>query len=921
MIPLLQDCSEGTYQSKTGQSSCDFCPAGYYCPRGNVVPIDCPVGSFCTNSTRYHDELLCPSGTFSNRTRLEMASDCYTCSEGSYCEGEGLTRPTGLCDIGYYCTSGSRTRTPDGSGGDVCPAGNYCPQGSPSPVACPPGTNSTAKGIGQKSQCGACTKGYYCPDSGTVHATLSCPTGYYCPGGVDDPASNSSLLCPTGNFCPQGTAFPIPCPAGSYQSRIGQGACLACPAGYYCLAETSNPFPCPEGHYCLRNTTFPNEYPCPSGYYVNTTKSESLHDCKLCEPGQYCSTSGLAMSEGPCAPGYFCGSGSAFSSPFESGVYELGYVGETCVNLTGGTVNDKCPPGHFCPTGSSSPMPCPRGTNSSAIGLGLEMQCGECTKGYQCPKTGTVRAEILCSAGYFCPGGVANPADIDDLICPTGSRCPMGSDFPIPCDPGTYQDERGNDTCKLCPIGYFCERNSSIPILCPTGYYCPTASNNPREYPCPVGTYNPLPGLRVQEACLKCVEGSYCETPGLSEPTGLCAAGYFCGSGATTRAPLGLIGSDICAQGHYCPEGSVLPTPCPAGTNSTSLGLRRVDECGACTKGYYCPNVGTIRATLLCTGGYYCPGGVADPATNDTLICPAGHQCPEGSNLPLFCESGTYQVRQGQTYCNPCAAGFYCQSALTGAEDCPVGHYCPEGTTYDTEFPCPIGSYNAVTNLKNSSQCTACTPGAYCEAEGQTNITGFCDPGYFCGGGSSVANPFTESAFEISYSGETCISTDLSTMNNMCPPGNRWSICIYEIYYHINTFSCNVSGHYCPGRSAAPIQCPPGTNSSSVGLQRVEDCQPCVKGHYCPLNGTVYSVRECIAGYFCPGGVINPALNASLICTIGSYCPGGSDFPSPCPPGQYQDEVGADACKICPAGFYCGSGTVVPEEVYIVMDY
>ncbi|CAM9191532.1 unnamed protein product, partial [Ectocarpus fasciculatus] len=540
-----------------------------------------------------------------------------------------------------------------------------------------------------------------------------------------------------------------PCPAGSYQSRIGQGACLACPAGYYCLAETSNPFPCPEGHYCLRNTTFPNEYPCPSGYYVNTTKSESLHDCKLCEPGQYCSTSGLAMSEGPCAPGYFCGSGSAFSSPFESGVYELGYVGETCVNLTGGTVNDKCPPGHFCPTGSSSPMPCPR---------------------------------------------------------------------------------------------------------------------------------------------------SYCETPGLSEPTGLCAAGYFCGSGATTRAPLGLIGSDICAQGHYCPEGSVLPTPCPAGTNSTSLGLRRVDECGACTKGYYCPNVGTIRATLLCTGGYYCPGGVADPATNDTLICPAGHQCPEGSNLPLFCESGTYQVRQGQTYCNPCAAGFYCQSALTGAEDCPVGHYCPEGTTYDTEFPCPIGSYNAVTNLKNSSQCTACTPGAYCEAEGQTNITGFCDPGYFCGGGSSVANPFTESAFEIS---------------------NRWSICIYEIYYHINTFSCNVSGHYCPGRSAAPIQCPPGTNSSSVGLQRVEDCQPCVKGHYCPLNGTVYSVRECIAGYFCPGGVINPALNASLICTIGSYCPGGSDFPSPCPPGQYQDEVGADACKICPAGFYCGSGTVVPEEVYI----
>ena len=88
-----------------------------------------------------------------------------------------------------------------------------------------------------------------------------------------------------------------------------------------------------------------------------------------------------------------------------------------------------------------------------------------------------------------------------------------------------------------------------------------------------------------------------------------------------------------------------------------------------------------------------------------------------------------------------------------------------------------------------------------------------------------------------------------------------------------------------------------------------------MKGHYCPLNGTVYSVRECISGYFCPGGVINPALNTSLVCTIGSYCPPGSDFPVPCPPGEYQDEVGTDVCKTCPAGFYCEAGTVVPEEV------
>jgi hypothetical protein len=937
------DCDEGTYQDKIRQSTCDFCPAGSYCPRDTVVPIDCPIGSYCLNNTRYKDEFLCPPGTFSNRTRLTKAMDCYSCIEGSYCETAGQSRPTGLCDEGYYCTPGSDTRVPNGYGGDICPAAYYCPQGSPAPVPCPPGTNSTSTGLASDAQCGSCPKGYYCPDSGTEHATLLCPGGYFCPGGVDDPASNTTLLCPKGHRCPLGTSDPAPCSPGSYQTRIGQDACDVCPPGYYCLVESSAALPCVPGHYCLESTTFPTEFPCPAGFYTNATLSESVSDCRPCQAGQYCSQKGLVDSEGPCDYGYFCGSGSAFSSPFESGVYGLGYIGETCVDLTGSTVNDKCPPGHFCPVGSAAPRLCPPGTNSTAAGLGSDLECGDCPKGYYCPESATVLANLYCPAGYYCPGGVANPADsenlvcptgsrcpvgsdfpvpcdagtyqdergndmcktcsagyfclvnttapldcpigqfcpngtrfadefpcppgtfsnvdnlrstdecepclagqycdspgltaptgpcaagyfcgkgssvanphaadpfhlgyagdtcvvtsnssvndicppghycpegspspvqcppgtntssdglthvgdcqacvkgyycpsngtvyseqqclagyycpsgtsmpsdFDNLVCPTGSRCPVGSDFPVPCDAGTYQDERGNDTCKQCPIGFFCAINSSKPILCPSGYYCPTASNNPLEFPCPAGTYNPIPGLRVKEACLDCVEGSYCETPGLSEPTGLCAAGYYCGSRAITRSPLGLNGSDICSPGHYCPEGSVLPTPCPAGTNSTSYGLHREDECGACSKGYYCPNVGTVKATLLCIGGYYCPGGVANPATNDSLICPPGHQCPEGSNLPLFCESGTYQVREGQTYCNPCAAGFYCSSALSGAEDCPPGHYCPEGTTFDTEYPCPVGTFSTELKLPNITGCTQCTPGHYCEKQGQVN--------------------------------------------------------------------------------------------------------------------------------------------------------------------------------------------------------
>lgn len=112
-----------------------------------------------------------------------------------------------------------------------------------------------------------------------------------------------------------------------------------------------------------------------------------------------------------------------------------------------------------------------------------------------------------------------------------------------------------------------------------------------------------------------------------------------------------------------------------------------------------------------------------------------------------------------------------------------------------------------------------------------------------------------------------------------------------------------------------PIQCPPGTNSSSTGLQSIDDCQPCIKGYYCPLDGTVFSHRLCLPGYFCPGGVSNPALSQNLVCPTGRYCPLGSDFPEPCPPGQYQDEMGSTECKECPPGFYCEVGTITPVQV------
>lgn len=64
--------------------------------------------------------------------------------------------------------------------------------------------------------------------------------------------------------------------------------------------------------------------------------------------------------------------------------------------------------------------------------------------------------------------------------------------------------------------------------------------------------------------------GSFCGTPGASQPDGQCLAGYYCETGVDTATPTdsgahkGIGGQ--CPLGSYCPKGSTTPTPCAAGS-------------------------------------------------------------------------------------------------------------------------------------------------------------------------------------------------------------------------------------------------------------------------------------------------------------------------------------------------------------------
>ena len=96
----------------------------------------------------------------------------------------------------------------------------------------------------------------------------------------------------------------------------------------------------------------------------------------------------------------------------------------------------------------------------------------------------------------------------------------------------------------------------------------------------------------------------FCEKIGLSNPEGLCSAGYFCNGSAINSIQY------ICPKEHYCPQGSDKPTPCPQGYYSNKEGNENATNCQSCSAGKWCEqNSDTPTTEMDCDAGFICTGG------------------------------------------------------------------------------------------------------------------------------------------------------------------------------------------------------------------------------------------------------------------------------------------------------------------------
>ena len=227
----------------------------------------------------------------------------------------------------------------------------------------------------------------------------------------------------------------------------------------------------------------------------------------------------------------------------------------------------------------------------------------------------------ICPKGTYCSKGIKYPA-------PEGTYTDKeGLTAPINCPIGTYQNEKGQTTCKKpLPGTYTDKEGMAIPLDCPIGSFC---SNGIINVPAP-GTYTDRIKMAFPETC---PIGSYCINGIKTECTGY----------AYQDQP----GQSTCKKQKEIPmnvaNDSFRTKSCPPGYYPNSDNTK--DTCVLCEKGYKCA-VGNMRESCKSSINRYYQD---EEGATSCKECPAGYGCEKHADTPVLCTSnpnGNYFIEK-----------------------------------------------------------------------------------------------------------------------------------------------------------------------------------------------------------------------------------------------------------------------------------
>lgn len=572
-----EQCPPGTYQSDNSKSAetCSQCPPGTYNPYPGAQGFDrcseCPAGTFNDKpgATSPNACGKCPSGTHSQ----PGSPACRQCPPGTFID---------LCPLGYFAS------------GTYYPANGFC-------VFCGGSDHyfCGASGLIDKVECTTCYPRTF--SGANALRCESCPPGTYSPGGSSECLSNCPAgSAPTFRSCDMCRSFTV--------NDGTMGSCQRCPPGFIGDKETG-------GTRCV---------PCPKGTFRS---SEFDRRCSNCAPGENSSVTGASFcipDNTPCPPNFFKSGTGACRQCSRTERFDIR--------------TKKC-------------VSCPRNQISEG---------GLATKCIRCPRQALVSTadgdvHCVCKPGWGFEEGTGGTVC---RKCRPGTAS-SGTGFCSKCSPNEFAQRAGMESCMRCPEGKVQptpgQRFCVAPGPCPVGLVrsddgkeciqpdtgCPPYSErinsftqtDPDCYPtsCPMGTTR-LISYEKDGYCGTCMKGQryneaeeYCES---------CKSGETSDGGTSTVCeecpgnerfmPQRFVGAGECRCGGFrqivkgecqtCPRGMFGfeerdgCEPCPAGTFSNNLEVKRCENCPA----------GSFTDVVGATECQTCPSGTVSFGVGET---------------------------------------------------------------------------------------------------------------------------------------------------------------------------------------------------------------------------------------------------------------------------------------------------------------